>query len=80
MADNDLNFEDSLKRLENIVRILEKGEADLDESVKLFEEGAQLIKKCGSMLDSAEQKVMTVRAGLTGEPELTAFEVKPDEA
>ena len=37
-------FEDSMKRLEEIVNILEKGEKDLDESLKLFEEGLKLSK------------------------------------
>lgn len=50
-------FEDAMKRLEEIVSLLEKGDAPLDQSLELFEEGTALIKKCGSALDKAEQKV-----------------------
>ena len=44
-------------RLEEIISLLEKGDAPLDQSLALFEEGTALIKKCGSALDKAEQKV-----------------------
>ena len=61
-------FEDSMKRLEEIVNILERGEADLDTSIKLFEEGLALGKKLNKQLSSFENKIN----------ELTA-EVKDDE-
>ncbi len=55
-------FEEAMGRLEEIISLLEKGDAPLDQSLALFEEGASLIKKCGSALDKAEQKVtMLVR-------------------
>ena len=44
--------------LEEIVSKLERGEATLDESLKLFEEGSKLVAQCSSMLDKAEQKVI----------------------
>ena len=50
-------YEDSVKRLEDIVSALECGDASLDESLKLFEEGTKLVHDCGAMLDKAEQKV-----------------------
>ena len=50
-------FEDNLARLEEIVAALEKGDAKLAESLKLFEEGSKLVSDCGAMLDKAEQKV-----------------------
>ena len=53
-------FEDNLARLEEIVAALEKGDAKLAESLKLFEEGSKLVSDCGAMLDKAEQKVITV--------------------
>ena len=50
-------FEQAALRIDEIVKALEKGDAPLDESLALFEEGAGLIKIAGKMLDEAEQKV-----------------------
>ena len=50
-------FEDNIARLEEIVTALEKGDAKLADSLKLFEEGTKLMHDCGAMLDKAEQKV-----------------------
>ena len=50
-------FEDNIARLEEIVTALEKGDAKLADSLKLFEEGTKLVHDCGAMLDMAEQKV-----------------------
>ena len=57
MAEKKMTFEKALERLEEIVAKLESGEAPLDESLKLFEEGAKLTAQCSAMLDKAEQKV-----------------------
>lgn len=57
MAEKKLSFEQSMLRLEEIAQQLEGGEASLDESLKLFEEGSRLMGKCSAMLDAAEQKV-----------------------
>ena len=57
MAEKKLTFEKALARLEEIVAQLETGDAPLDESLKLFEEGAKLTAQCSGMLDKAEQKV-----------------------
>ena len=50
-------FESSLARLEEIVKAMESGDAMLDESLALYEEGVKLIKFCTNALDDAEQKV-----------------------
>jgi exodeoxyribonuclease VII small subunit len=68
MAEKKMNFEASLKRLDEIVKSLEKGDAPLDESLKLFEEGTALIASCSKMLDAAEQKVVKLKKGTDGEP------------
>ncbi|MBQ8004791.1 MAG: exodeoxyribonuclease VII small subunit, partial [Clostridia bacterium] len=47
----------SMARLEEIVKALEKGSADLDSSLSLYEEGVGLVRSCGRMLDEAEKKV-----------------------
>lgn len=68
------SFEQSLARLEEIVKLLEKGDAPLAESLGLFEEGAGLIRDCGRLLDEAEQKVVQLRKGPDGAPEELPFE------
>lgn len=59
MDDKNLNisFEDAMVRLEEIVKYLESGNAPLDKSLEVFEEGVALVKLCNSKLDTAEQKV-----------------------
>ena len=74
MAVKKKTFEDSLSRLGEIVRTLERGDAPLADSLKLFEEGATLITACTKQLDEAEQKVVKLRKGPDGEPEELRFE------
>ena len=57
MAVKKQSFEEAMGRLEAIVAQLEKGECGLDQSLKLFEEGAKLARQCEQLLDQAEQKV-----------------------
>lgn len=74
MSDKKMTFEESLRRLDEIVRTLEKGDAPLSESLKLFEEGTALIAGCDTMLNEAEQVVVKLRKGPDGKPEELAFE------
>lgn len=69
MAEKKLSFEQAMKRLEEIVTALERGEAPLEESLALFEEGSKLLRQCTGMLDKAEQKVTKLTA--TGEVAFT---------
>ena len=62
MAVKKQSFEESMERLESIVAQLEKGECGLDQSLKLFEEGAKLALQCEELLDQAEQKVTLLLA------------------
>lgn len=57
MSDDSRRFEGAMKRLEEIVEELEKGEFSLQESLERFEEGLKLGKMCRSMLDEAETKI-----------------------
>ena len=72
-------YEDSVKRLEDIVSALERGDASLDESLKLFEEGTKLVTSCGKMLDEAEQKVRILRRTAEGDIRPADFS-EPDAA
>ena len=69
-----MNFEQSMTRLEQIVRILEQGEAPLEESLKLFSEGTELVSVCSKLLDEAQMQISKVRVGADGEPVLEAFD------
>ena len=62
----NLSFEQALARLEETVRRLESGNAPLDESLSLFEEGIALVKLCNGKLDAAEQKVVKLKLGDDG--------------
>lgn len=53
-------YESAVKRLQEIVKALENGGLPLEESVKLFEEGAKLAKFCNSELKKAEQKIIAL--------------------
>ena len=64
-----LSFEQAMNRLEEIVNLLERGDAPLEESLSLFEEGAKLMKLCSDLLDKAEQKV--TKLTVTDDGELT---------
>ena len=66
-------FEASMQRLEQIVRIMEKGEVELEESLRLFQEGTELISRCGKLLDEAQLQVKKIMTGPDGSPVEEAF-------
>ena len=68
MPETTYTFEQSLARLDEIVKILESGEAELEESIKLFEEGTALAHRCSKLLDEAQMKVSLLMQGPDGEP------------
>ena len=74
MNQKNLTFEESMGRLEQIVRSLEQGNVPLEESLKLFEEGTSLVRNCGKLLDEAELKVKQVMTASDGSPVLEDFD------
>ena len=66
-------FEQSMSRLEEIVAALEKGDAPLEESLALFQEGTRLISACGKALGQAQQQLKLLVQGEDG-PELEDFD------
>ncbi len=74
MAAKKMTFEEQLGRLETIVGQLEKGDAQLADSLALFEEGTKLIASCTKELDQAEQKVVKLMKGPDGAPVELPFE------
>ena len=59
------SFEQSMARLEQIVRAMERGDVPLEESLKLFEEGTALVRRCSGLLDGAELQIKQVMKGPT---------------
>lgn len=74
MATKKMNFEQSIQRLDEIVRHLENGDMPLSDSLSLFEEGTKLIASCTAMLDEAEQKVVKLKKGADRAPVEMPFE------
>jgi exodeoxyribonuclease VII small subunit len=64
----ELSFEDALARLEEIVRLLEKGEAPLDQSIELYQEGDRLKRHCEARLKSAQARIERIALGPDGQP------------
>ncbi len=72
-TEKKLDFEASMSRLEQIVSLLERGDAPLEQAMALFEEGAGLLRECTTVLDRAEQKVTLLTAGEDGTPQEEPF-------
>ena len=76
MNQPNATFEANMQRLEQIVRAMERGDIALEESLKLFQEGTELVQSCGKLLDEAELQVKMVMTASDGSPVL---EDKPNE-
>ena len=70
---SNMNFEASMERLEQIVRAMERGDVPLEESLKLFQEGTELVRSCAKLLDDAQMQIQTVLTAPDGSPVLEDF-------
>lgn len=61
-------FEQNMARLEQIVRAMERGDVALEESLKLFQEGTELVRSCGKLLDEAQLQVKKIMTAPDGSP------------
>ena len=68
MNQNNKTFEENMQRLEQIVRAMERGDVALEESLKLFQEGTELVRNCGKLLDEAELQVKKIMTDAQGNP------------
>lgn len=73
MSKKNPSFEENMNRLEQIVRAMERGEVPLEESLKLFQEGTELVRACGKLLDDAEQQVTKIVTQADGSPAEEVF-------
>ncbi len=78
MSETKRTFEESMGRLEQIVRAMERGDVALDESLKLFQEGTELVRSCEKMLSDAELEVKKVMTAPDGCPVLEDFKDEPN--
>lgn len=78
MNEKNMSFEANMQRLEQIVRAMERGDVALDESLKLFQEGTELVRSCGKLLDEAELQVKMIMAGPDGNPTQEDFADEPN--
>ena len=68
MNQQNQTFESQLKRLEQIVRAMERGDVALEESLKLFQEGTELVRNCQKLLDEAQLQVKKIMIAADGSP------------
>lgn len=61
--EKEISFEEQMKKLEQIVEKLEKNDVDLDESIRLYEEGLKLSKQLKDQLNSFEEKIASLNKG-----------------
>ncbi len=73
MNKENKTFEENMQRLEAIVRAMERGDVALEESLKLFQEGTELVRQCGKLLDDAQLQVHKVMTAADGSPLLEEF-------
>ena len=68
MSQPNQTFEASMARLEQIVRAMERGDVALEESLKLFQEGTELVRNCQKLLDEAQMQVKMIMTAADGSP------------
>ncbi|MEK7249222.1 MAG: exodeoxyribonuclease VII small subunit [Bacteroidota bacterium] len=76
--DSKHTFEQSLKRLEQIVEELEQGEVPLDDALKMYEEGIELSKACVEKLTQAELRLKKLSKDMEGSFHLIEEEEEPE--
>lgn len=77
MNPQNKTFEESMARLEQIVRAMERGDVALEESLKLFQEGTELVRSCQKLLEDAQLRVKKIMTAPDGTPVEEAFNDEP---
>ena len=68
MDKQNKSFESNMQRLEQIVRAMERGDVALEESLKLFQEGTELVRSCNELLENARLQVKMIMTAADGSP------------
>lgn len=77
MNPQNKTFEESMARLEQIVRAMERGDVALEESLKLFQKGTELVRSCQKLLDDAQLQVKKIMTAPDGSPVEEDFQDEP---
>ena len=77
MNPQNKTFEESMARLEQIVRAMERGDVALEEFLKLFQEGTELVRSCQKLLDDAQLQVKKIMTAPDGSPVEEDFQDEP---
>ena len=77
MYQENQTFEASMARLEQIVRAMERGDVALEESLKLFQEGTELVRNCQKLLDEAQLQIKKIMTAPDGSPVEEEFQDEP---
>ena len=77
MHQENQTFEASMARLEQIVRAMERGDVALEESLKLFQEGTELVRNCQKLLDDAQLQIKKIMTAPDGSPVEEDFQDEP---
>ena len=77
MNQENQTFEASVARLEQIVRAMERGDVALEESLKLFQEGTELVRNCQKLLDDAQLQIKKIMTAPDGSPVEEEFQDEP---
>ena len=77
MNPQNKTFEESMARLEQIVRAMERGDVALEESLKLFQEGTELVRSCQKLLDDAQLQVKKIMTAPDSSPVEGDFQDEP---
>ncbi len=77
MTQKKITFEAAMQRLEQIVQAMERGDVALEESLKLFQEGTELVRFCNSQLESAQLEVKKIMTAPDGSPVEENFADEP---
>lgn len=77
MNPQNKTFEESMARLEQIVRAMERGDVALEESLKLFQEVTELVRSCQKLLDDAQLQVKKIMTAPDGSPVEEDFQDEP---
>jgi len=73
MNQQNKSFESNMQRLEQIVRAMERGDVPLEESLKLFQEGTELVRGCNELLENARLQVKMIMTAQDGSPREEEF-------
>lgn len=64
---NEMKLEEAMRRLDEVVALLDRENVDLEESLRLYEEGVRLVAICSARLNDAERKISLLRVSADGE-------------